>query len=385
MRADDHDLPRMLGALDLGHRVPLRHRVLHVERVLDVRFQLRRRARLQQPVEHRVLLVRDDDLRQRQHARRRAAHVEQALLLAGVEQDAERSGVAQQERLVGVELLDAGAPRRVHRGRRAERAAELVAHALRVGRAHRRTVVVPHERRRPQHHERPLHLGLVGLEALGRAGVDAHHGAPHHLAVRAGRPRPAGRDDVVRARRGHPQPHRPPLPCPPEVPRPEVPVEAVLLELAQRPVVGLPDGRRAGQPRTDDIGEVLEVLHHLGLGHALVDQGADARGVDGNRRRGLGGERRACERQRQPGRGHAESGHGDPRSVEKLVSGYARDRGSVTPAAAPRYPAAAAPATARRRWSPGPRRTRASRCRRTRRRCCVPRRGPSRLRPPSWS
>src|SRR2546430_11577410 len=37
------------------------------------------------------------------------------------------SGVAQQERLVGVVLLNAGAPRRVHRLRAAERPAELIA------------------------------------------------------------------------------------------------------------------------------------------------------------------------------------------------------------------------------------------------------------------
>src|SRR5437867_3990381 len=82
-------------------------------------------------------------LREPQHPVRRAAHVEEVLLLAAVEHDAERAGVAQQERLVGVVLLDAGALRRVHRLRAAERPAELIAHAQGVGRGHRGAVVVP--------------------------------------------------------------------------------------------------------------------------------------------------------------------------------------------------------------------------------------------------
>src|SRR2546427_4895823 len=36
-------------------------------------------------------------------------------------------------------------------------------------------------------------------------------------------------------------------------------------------------------PYTTLFRSVLQVLHHLGLGHALVDQGADARGVHGDR------------------------------------------------------------------------------------------------------
>src|SRR2546422_3001082 len=38
---------------------------------------------------------------------------------------------------------------------------------------------------------------------------------------------------------------------------------------------------RSGEPRTDDVAQVLEILHHLGAVERLVDQRAGPRRVDG--------------------------------------------------------------------------------------------------------
>jgi len=97
VRTDDHHLSRVLRSADLGNRVPLGDRVGR-HGVVDVHLQLDGRAGAQQSIEHGVLLVRDHDLRQREDAVGRAAHVEQVLLFPGLEHDAERSRVAKQER-----------------------------------------------------------------------------------------------------------------------------------------------------------------------------------------------------------------------------------------------------------------------------------------------
>src|SRR5206468_9702228 len=48
----------------------------------------------------------------------------------------------------------------------------------------------------------------------------------------------------------------------------------------ERPVVGPAGGGRSGEPRANDVAQVLEILHHLGAVERLVDQGARPRGID---------------------------------------------------------------------------------------------------------
>src|SRR2546422_400685 len=47
---------------------------------------------------------------------------------------------------------------------------------------------------------------------------------------------------------------------------------------------------RSGEPRTDDVAQVLEILHHLGAVERLVDQRAGPRRVDGEILSGRGSD-----------------------------------------------------------------------------------------------
>src|SRR6266853_1322033 len=83
---------------------------------------------------------------------------------------------------------------------------------------------------------------------------------------------------------------------------PPVPgVEAVGLEPFERPIVRPADGWRSGEPRTDHVAQVLEILHHLGAVERLVDQSAGPRRVDGEILSGHGsdGEHGECGGRRQ--------------------------------------------------------------------------------------
>src|SRR5207248_4413956 len=84
------------------------------------------------------------------------------------------------------------------------------------------------------------------------------------------RPGPARRNHVVRTRRRQARPHRSARPGAAELPGLEVRVEAVGLEALERPIVRPAGGWRSGEPRTDDVAQVLEILHHLGAVERLV-------------------------------------------------------------------------------------------------------------------
>src|SRR5437879_9047303 len=94
------------------------------------------------------------------------------MLLPRVEQDAECAGAAQQVRKVVAKLLHPSPGGRIRVAERREDVAEEVALVLRIGGAHRRAVVVPHERRRPQHDPRSADLTAVGREAVRRRPAD---------------------------------------------------------------------------------------------------------------------------------------------------------------------------------------------------------------------
>ena len=280
VRADDDDLARVLHAADLGDGVPLGDRV-RGQRVLDAHLEPRRDSGGEQPVEQRVVLVRHHDLGQRQHAVRRAAHVEEGVLLPRVEHDAERARAAQQVGEVVAELLHPRPRGRIRVAERREHVAEEVPLVLGIGGGHGRAVVVPHERRWPQHDPRSADLAAGCRKAVGGRRVDPDHRPPHGATARPGRPGPASRRQGMRPRRDQPGPHRAPRPGAAEPPRLEVRVEAVGPEALQRPVVCRASGGRAGEARPDDVGQVREVLHHLRVGERLIDERAGARRVHG--------------------------------------------------------------------------------------------------------
>ncbi len=291
MRADDDHLTRALAAADLANGVPLGNGISR-DRVRDAHGEPRRRARLEQAAEQGIVLVGDGDLGQRQDAVGRAAHVEEPVLLARVQEDAERPGAVQQKGQIVGELLHARPRRRVEVAERREHGAEEVALPLRVGGGHGRPVRVPHERRHSSHHPCLLHPTAIHREAVGRGGVDPYHGPREGGAARARRPGPARRNHVVRARLRHARPHRSTRPGAAELPRLEVRVQAVALEPLERPIVRPAGGGRSGEPRADDVAQVLEILHHLRTAERLVDQGAGPRRVDDEVLPGCGADRK---------------------------------------------------------------------------------------------
>src|SRR4029077_509726 len=65
-------------------------------------------------------------------------------------------------------------------------------------------------------------------------------------------------------------------------------------------------GGGAGESRTDDVAQVLEILHHLGAVERLVDQSAGPRRVDGEILSGHGsdGKHSKCGGRRQDVKTH---------------------------------------------------------------------------------
>ncbi len=79
-----------------------------------------------------------------------------------------------------------------------------------------------------------------------------------------------------------PQADRPPLPGDSEVVRLQTRGQAIGPKALRDPVVGAPRGRGAGQAGADDVGEVLQRRHDLGVLHRLGDECAGAGGIYGN-------------------------------------------------------------------------------------------------------
>ena len=119
-------------------------------------------------LQHRVVLVRDHEVRERRHPVGRAAHRHQRMLLRAVHQRAERARGLEHVREVERELP----PREHRRGRRVGGRQVPQPHGLRVIRGvaggHRGPVGVPRREGRARQHPGSANLPLVGGEAVRR-------------------------------------------------------------------------------------------------------------------------------------------------------------------------------------------------------------------------
>ena len=252
--ADDHDLVGLLGAGDLGDGV-VHLDLAGAEGVLHVDLDLDRPA-LEQPPDQAVGLggqERLGDLGLGEVARG-GGHVDQAVLLVGVAEDAG-------DPLGDQELLELLAE--LHQPGEVAHPPPHLAVQVGLGVLGRGL-----DGDLGEQDPGPLELPLVGAELVGGLGLDVDH----RPALRAlGRRAPAGRfqEDALLDRDDDPALGLAAGPGPLDHPRLDVGVgQPVLPELVPGPVIGLVQARRAGQPRPDHVAEILDVGHQL---RALVD------------------------------------------------------------------------------------------------------------------
>jgi hypothetical protein len=209
------------------------------------------------------------------------------VLLAPIDQGAECPGGLESVRQVDLELAASGDRLGGRIGGQGRAELFLLLELERILGGHFRPVGVPHRQGRPGEDPRAFDAVEIHGQALRSGDIGHDYRAVHRFSAGAFGPGPAVCGDGPGEWSEEAHGGGTAFPGDAELIGLEPCWDAVCLETGCGPLVGPPHCGRAGETRTDDVAQVLEVLHDLGAIHCLVEEATNAGGIDGR----LGGER----------------------------------------------------------------------------------------------